>query len=128
AMAAGRGNDDRPDLEGCGPSQPLADRCQHRFTATTGRSPPAIRPAMAAGRGNDDRPDLEGCGPSQPLVGRCQPRFTATTERSPPGIRPAIGFGVPSLGLCLLPLLPTPPSRPSKQSFYPLSRRTPGYA
>src|SRR6516162_5117909 len=43
------------DLEGCGPSQPPADRCQHRFTATTERSPPGNRPAMAASRGNADR-------------------------------------------------------------------------
>src|SRR6516164_8579550 len=42
------------DLEGCGPSQPLVDRCQYRFTATTERSP-GNRQAMAASRGNDDR-------------------------------------------------------------------------
>src|SRR6516164_424184 len=43
------------DLEVCGPSQPLVDRCQYRFTATTERSPPGNQLAMAAGRGNADR-------------------------------------------------------------------------
>src|SRR6516225_6344016 len=43
------------DLEGCGPSQPLVDRCRYRFTEPTERSPPGNRPAMATGRGNADR-------------------------------------------------------------------------
>ena len=81
AMAADRGNDNRPGL-GCGPSQPPVDRCQGHFTATTERSPPGNRPAMAADCGNDNRPGL-GRGPSQRVREGICIVSTAPTERTP---------------------------------------------
>ena len=53
-------------LEGCGPSQPLADGANTVFTATTERSPPGNRPAMEPAVATMIGEDLDGCGPSQP--------------------------------------------------------------